>query len=167
MLGLARYPAHQCTSEVYTVGVCGLHIAPRHQGDEAANTIEIDNVCTATVRAAATDVRAAAYRVAAAISNTRPANAAARGPVGIHAGAAWKPAGLPSVRYADVSTDDGTALVREPFFQRPAAIFAATASNGTWTCTTGNACPTGFAATTGRPAGETYETYAVHAETKL
>jgi hypothetical protein len=50
MLGLARYPAHQCTSEVYTVGVCGLHIAPRHQGDEAANTIEIDNVCTATVR---------------------------------------------------------------------------------------------------------------------
>ena len=78
------------------------------------------------------------------------ANAAARGHVGIHASAACKPAGLPAVRYADGSTDEfRTGLVRAPIFQRPAGVFAATASNVSWTCTTVKAGPTGFAATTG------------------
>ena len=121
-----------------------------HQGDEAAYTIEVANVCTGTVRAAATDARAAAYRAAAAICTTRHANAAARVPVDVHASAACKPAGLLSARYADVSTDEfGNALARAPYVQRPAAIFAATARNGTWSCTrTCKSGPNGFAATT-------------------
>ena len=120
------------------------------RGDAAAETIALAMACTATEPAAARDVRAAAYRIAHAISTTRPAGAAAWGPVGIHGSAACKPAGVPTVRSAYVSTDGfGTALVREPVLQRPAAIFAATACNGTWTCTTGKAGPTSFAATTG------------------